>query len=361
MVLPILQSTHSGYGGRLEDLGRIVGEEYRGILRDPENFDTSMPGVTAGFTEHAMEYSERFDNTDYYRWLLRNTFRFLEWSDFSSPRRILDLGVGSGSSTQVLLEMFPNAEVVACDISAQMLQLVRQRLAKQPGMPERCISIQLDSERLRFQPNHFDLVVGMAMLHHLFHPERAIQQSFHALKLGGHAIFFDPFEPGKALLGLAAREIAERLQCNRLALLPHRILGRLTRILGRLKLDGLVPKPKVITLINTLLDYANGIAVMAQRDKTLPIFQRLDDKWIFTKDYLEEQGGAAGFSRTWTIPIAEVGPNYFENQARCMLREQRLDGVMPQWAWNVFGRLDRAFSAEFKQELFAEGAAIYRK
>jgi SAM-dependent methyltransferase len=354
MVLPIFPPTHSGYDGRLEDLGTIVGEEFRGVFRDTDNFDTSMPGVTADFTEQAKEYSDRYDNTNYYRKLLPRTFQFLEWSDFSSPRRILDLGVGSGSSTQVLLEMFPNSQVVACDVSAQMLQLVRQRLAAQPGLLERCITIQLDSERLRFHPEQFDVVVGMAMLHHLFHPERAIQQTFHALKPGGHAMFFDPFEPGKALLALAAREIAEGLQRGPLALLPHRILRRL-------KLGWLMPKPNVVTLIQALLDHANCIAVVAQRDKTLPVFQHLDDKWVFSRDYFAEQGQAAGFSRTWVIPIADVGPNYFESQAHHMLGGLGVERLMPQWAWKVFERLDHAFSPELKQELFEEGAAIYRK
>ena len=49
-----------------------------------------------------------------------------------SPRRVIDLGCGPGNSTELLIERFPNAEVIGLDSSPDMLRQARERL---PGRP----------------------------------------------------------------------------------------------------------------------------------------------------------------------------------------------------------------------------------
>jgi trans-aconitate 2-methyltransferase len=46
----------------------------------------------------------------------------------TSPRRVVDLGCGPGNSTELLIERFPEAEVIGVDASPDMLRQARERL-----------------------------------------------------------------------------------------------------------------------------------------------------------------------------------------------------------------------------------------
>jgi len=75
----------------------------------------------------------------------------------TAPARVLDLGCGPGTSTAVLCERWPRAEVVGLDSSEEMLQTARRTL---PGV--RWVRDDLRS----FVPERpFDLVFSNAVLH----------------------------------------------------------------------------------------------------------------------------------------------------------------------------------------------------
>src|SRR5690348_2591941 len=74
-----------------------------------------------------------------------------------SPRRIVDLGCGPGNSTELLVERFPDADVIGIDTSADMLRQARARLP-------RCTFIESDLA-IWMPETGTDLLFGNAVFH----------------------------------------------------------------------------------------------------------------------------------------------------------------------------------------------------
>jgi SAM-dependent methyltransferase len=71
----------------------------------------------------------------------------------SPPRRVLDLGTGTGAVARVVAERFPEAEIVGADIATQMIEEAR-RVTDSPR-----ITYQVaDAQKLPFADGAFDLV-----------------------------------------------------------------------------------------------------------------------------------------------------------------------------------------------------------
>jgi SAM-dependent methyltransferase len=80
----------------------------------------------------------------------------------SPPRRVLDLGTGTGKAARVVAERFPEAEVVGVDLSPAMIEEARRVLPA-----ERSGSVRFevaDASRLPFDARAFDLVVLLNMI-----------------------------------------------------------------------------------------------------------------------------------------------------------------------------------------------------
>lgn len=70
--------------------------------------------------------------------------------------------------------------------------------------------MQLNAEELIFESGEIDLVVGGAILHHLFDPSKTLKEAYKVLKPGGYAIFYEPFEAGNQIVKLIFERILER-------------------------------------------------------------------------------------------------------------------------------------------------------
>lgn len=74
----------------------------------------------------------------------------------AAPARVVDLGCGPGNSTELLVERFPEAEVIGLDTSPQMLESARKRLPN--------VRFELaDAATLTF-PEPVDLIFANAVL-----------------------------------------------------------------------------------------------------------------------------------------------------------------------------------------------------
>ncbi|MFI0975795.1 class I SAM-dependent methyltransferase [Streptomyces sp. NPDC021093] len=102
------------------------------------------------------------------------------------PRRILDLGSGTGTGTLALLRRFDGADAVAVDVSEEMLHRVTAKV-RDAGMDAsriRTVEADLDAD----WPDGLgpvDLMWASASLHHMADPDRALADVFATLRPGG--------------------------------------------------------------------------------------------------------------------------------------------------------------------------------
>jgi ubiquinone/menaquinone biosynthesis C-methylase UbiE len=106
------------------------------------------------------------------------------------PSRILDLGCGTGSTTVLLKQAFPNAEVIGLDLSPFMLT-VADRKAKQANLDIEWIHGK--AEDTKFANASFDLVTASLLFHET--PTEIskliLKECFRLLKSGGEVIILD--------------------------------------------------------------------------------------------------------------------------------------------------------------------------
>jgi ubiquinone/menaquinone biosynthesis C-methylase UbiE len=291
--------------------------------------DSSLVGVTDQFLEHAADYDIKYFNYDRSKRIVEASLKLARTTP-SNPE-VLDVGSGSGNSVLPILDMFTEARVVATDISPQLLVLLRNNLARRPGWLERCGLVCGDALEARLHKNSFDIAIGSAILHHLLDPANAIRQVCSSVRPGGCALFFEPFEIGSAMLRL----IYERLLAERSSL---KITKAVAEMLQRLVTD---------------------IRVRSGPDKT--IYPQLDDKWLFTRTFFEEQARANGVSVI--VSPLHAAKDSFRNQTLHYLQIVLGGGesLLSSKAWDMIRYYDEAFSEELKSEMLIEGCVLFQK
>jgi ubiquinone/menaquinone biosynthesis C-methylase UbiE len=273
----------------------------------------------------------KFDMTGYYEDLLSEALERIGWpKEGRGSMVILELGCGFGSATIPIIKLFPGARLIASDFSLPMLSGLKHVLAKR-GCEDRCTLLQLNAEDLDFKPGTFDFVVGAAILHHLLRPEALLERSFRVLKPGGCAIFYEPFESGTGILTLIYRSILRHPKAKGLKRKHRRYFKACIDVWQKNK--------------NT--------------DKNDPYFQEVDDKWVFTRHFLETHARKAGFDQCIIYPLEK------SNRPFASLIHTHLDGNgikdPPAWIQEIIDEYELTFSDDAKKDLLTEGCIILRR
>ena len=170
-----------GSGDRLRDPSLIYPEYY-----SSQNFH----GIDGGYlnagaavsydpvTKHALPPNENWNREVVIKAVTGN------------PNKIIDLGCGTGSTTIMLKQAFPKAEVIGLDLSPQMLVMSEYK-AQQAGL-----DIQWThglAEATNFADGEFDVVTASLLFHETpSHVAQAIlKEAFRLLKPGGQVIILD--------------------------------------------------------------------------------------------------------------------------------------------------------------------------
>jgi ubiquinone/menaquinone biosynthesis C-methylase UbiE len=318
---------------KLVDLGTIEGR-FSGILIPTAEIGAAKTGITDQFLSGAEAYHDRYADSEHWLRLFNRAFAEVT-RPAAAGLEILDIGAGSGVNTVVpCLRLFPGCRIVATDFSAPLLRILRSYLFES-GLNDRVACVCTDAMRTQFRPASFDVVVGGSILHHLVQPELALAAAYRALKRGGLALFFEPFE------GYAVLRVAFEL------------------ILARARRDSL-PLPDALAAMMTAM--IRDFAMRAGTDKSAPVFRDVDDKWLFTRTYLERVTRDIGFSAMTLVPT-EKPRRQFRLAAEGLVKVGA--GLkahdLPDWAWEYIDKFDQTFSEEMKREIPLECAIALQK
>lgn len=103
----------------------------------------------------------------------------------TGPRRIVDLGCGTGAGTLALLERFPEAQLTAVDLSAAHLNRLREKAAA-AGAADRVRIVRADLDATAWpELGTPELVWASASLHHMPDPDHTLRQVHDLLAPGG--------------------------------------------------------------------------------------------------------------------------------------------------------------------------------
>ena len=104
-------------------------------------------------------------------------------------RRVLEYGCGTGDTLAFLASQLPES-LDAIDIAPEMVD-VANRLIERAGISSVARAQVMDAHCLEYNSGAFDVVCGVAILHHL-DLDRAAGELARVLAPGGYAVFLEP-------------------------------------------------------------------------------------------------------------------------------------------------------------------------
>jgi SAM-dependent methyltransferase len=282
--------------------------------------------MTSQFRDDANTYAAAYADESLNRQLLALARPWLP----EEVKVVLELCSGGGNNLAPLLEIFPDATVVATDLSPELLSVLSRR-AHERGIEDGVVAVQLDASEDLLAPESTDLVIGMAALHHVIEPRAALSAARKALRSGGVAVFYEPLAAGYAFLAHT-----------------HRLLladPRSTQITpdGRSYLDKM----------------ALGWEMILDQGKTREAVCGFDDKWCFPRAAMERLAAEAGFaSCRFVVPKPVV--TFTSQTLRTMPLAIPGAGrdILPDWCWQAFGNMDKLCSGPLFDEMACNALVI---
>jgi acyl transferase domain-containing protein/SAM-dependent methyltransferase len=110
----------------------------------------------------------------------------------SAPRRVLEIGAGTGATTQALLPALPpDADYLFTDVGSPFLHAAAARFGDRPGFGTTLLDIGQDPAAQGLAPGSFDLIVAANVLHVVPDLRRAIAHAAGLLAPGGRLVLVE--------------------------------------------------------------------------------------------------------------------------------------------------------------------------
>lgn len=115
-------------------------------------------------------------------------FKMLVDKNISTKKfRIVEMGCGTGEYTKLIAKMYPFAEIMALDISDDILAIARDKCKKYKNVQ----FLNKSAYSTGLKKNSIDVVYGFYFLHHV-DLKRVNDEIYRLLKNGGVAFFYEP-------------------------------------------------------------------------------------------------------------------------------------------------------------------------
>ncbi|MCF3109099.1 bifunctional demethylmenaquinone methyltransferase/2-methoxy-6-polyprenyl-1,4-benzoquinol methylase UbiE [Niabella sp. CC-SYL272] len=138
------------------------------------------------------------------------------------PQQILDIATGTGDMALRAYKMLEPQQVTGVDISAQMLEVGRQKISRE-GLSDRITLEPGDSENLQFPNNRFDAAMAAFGVRNFENLEKGLSEMYRVLKPGGQLLIIEFSRPKPGLfkglyqiyMNVVAPQIAGLLKQNK--------------------------------------------------------------------------------------------------------------------------------------------------
>ena len=123
-----------------------------------------------------------------------NTTKFIA-ANIKEPKRIVDLGAGTGLLTYYWYQCYPHSEYILVDIADEMLNVARKRFENIKN-----ISYQAENYIHKLPDTVLDMVISALSIHHLEDPDKIklFSKIYDSLPNGGLFINYDQFCAGQS-------------------------------------------------------------------------------------------------------------------------------------------------------------------
>ncbi|WP_326556115.1 class I SAM-dependent methyltransferase [Micromonospora sp. NBC_01796] len=123
--------------------------------------------------------------------------------------RVVDVGAGSGTGSLALARELPGSEIIAVDLSPEMLAHLRSR-ADAAGLGERIRTVEADLDQPWPDLGPTDVIWAAASMHHMADPGRALASAYGALRPGGLLVVAELDSFPHFLAGTPDEDVEER-------------------------------------------------------------------------------------------------------------------------------------------------------
>jgi ubiquinone/menaquinone biosynthesis C-methylase UbiE len=152
-------------------------------------------------------YLHGFSETEQSR--LRTQAEFAEYTifqniNFSTAKKVLEVGCGVGAQTEIILRRFPKTHVTGIDLNEKQLQAAKNYIGSIPTAHNRHEFHQMSADNLSFEAQTFDAAYLCWILEHVPNPAQVLSEVRRVLRPGSEIVvtevmnssfFLDPYSP----------------------------------------------------------------------------------------------------------------------------------------------------------------------